>query len=145
MSVTYSEPGIFNVLDPWVDVLGVGYTAMIANSTGDAAQNTEVLLGIIQLAQAYADGECPTGMASTPQLLAVCLAPRIISKLTCANSYRRCYLRWYPCTKPSPPRATADLQPWRARRRAQRRWEGRARAPDRSLLRQFPALGGWLP
>lgn len=63
MSVTYSEPGIFNVLDPWVDVVGYGYIGMVANiPTGHTpANNTAVLLGIIQLAQAYSKGKCPTG------------------------------------------------------------------------------------
>jgi len=58
----WSEPGVFNVLDPWVYVSSVGYTGLVANSSGDAAQNTAVLQGIIELAQGYAavGGSCPS-------------------------------------------------------------------------------------
>jgi hypothetical protein len=56
----WSQPGIFNVLDPWVDVPMVGFTGLVANNSGKALQNTQVLLGIIQLAQAFtAQGNCP--------------------------------------------------------------------------------------
>jgi hypothetical protein len=60
MSVTYSEPGIFNVLDPWVNIAGVGYTGLVAGPLANPAQNTTVLQGIIELAQAFtAGGNCP--------------------------------------------------------------------------------------
>jgi hypothetical protein len=48
---TYSSPGIFNVLDPWINP-GSGYTGLLANdsTTATAQQNTTVLRGIIALA-----------------------------------------------------------------------------------------------
>src|SRR6202034_1960483 len=50
----------------------LGYLGMVANSPGDAANNTAVLQGIIQLAQAYSDGECP---GSPPDFGAIILFP----------------------------------------------------------------------
>jgi hypothetical protein len=57
---TYSEPGIFNVLDPWY-FDGVAYIGMVANDPGLAEQNALVLQEIISLAQASCDQSHPYG------------------------------------------------------------------------------------
>lgn len=51
MPTPYSSPGVFNVLDPWVDVAGA-YVGMAPNSVSAAAQKTAVLQGIINLCTA---------------------------------------------------------------------------------------------
>ncbi len=59
MSIVYSEPGIFNVVEDWVSVTGP-YVGLLAGDPTKGAQNTQVLRGIIELAQAFtAAGKCP--------------------------------------------------------------------------------------
>jgi hypothetical protein len=70
---TYSEPGIFNVLDPWY-YDGVGYVGMIANepSPAIAQQNAAVLQAIVYLAQAASPSACPQ---APPSFAATILFP----------------------------------------------------------------------
>jgi len=59
MPIMWSQPAIFNVLDPWYEVsLGV-FVGMVPGPGGDPVQNTQVLLAIINLAQASNDQSGP--------------------------------------------------------------------------------------
>jgi hypothetical protein len=66
----YSEPGLFNVLDPWY-YNGTSYVGMIANDMTKAEQNALVLQAIIAAAQAAQSG-CPS---APPSFAATILFP----------------------------------------------------------------------
>lgn len=51
MPIVYSGPGVFNVLDQWIEIGGT-YYSLTANASdlATAQRNTTVLQGIIELA-----------------------------------------------------------------------------------------------
>jgi hypothetical protein len=62
MSTPLSSPGVFNVLDGWLDLGGGGlgpFVGMVPNDISMAAQNTQVLNQIILLAQASCTNNAP--------------------------------------------------------------------------------------
>lgn len=69
MSVTgpFSEAGVFWATDPWIN-FGSGYTGMVPNSTGAAANNTAVLQYLIYLAQSSntTSGACSNPVTNPP-------------------------------------------------------------------------------
>ena len=65
---TYSSPGIFVATDPWINIGGTDI-GMVAGAHGAADNNTTVLNGLVQLAQAYMAGACPTDTAHAATIL----------------------------------------------------------------------------